>query len=104
MKRLVVGTAAALAPDDPPEEVWDTFLDRVYNRLERKTGWVVFVVGALALTVFGIVLFVTQPWASALTKLLLAVPVVGLAILFVSVLRQRLEVAKTDRYTKEVIR
>ena len=32
------------------------------------------------------------------------VPVAGLVILFLSVLRQRMRVAKTDRYSKEVLR
>jgi len=104
MKRLVIGTAAAFFVDPPPEEVWDTFLDRVYNRLERKFGWVVFILGAVALTVFGLILFITEPWGSALIKLLIAAPVIGLVILFISVLRQRLSVAKTDRYSRDVQR
>lgn len=104
MKALTLGTAAALCAEAPPAEVWDTYLDSVYNQLERRTGWVVFVLGALLLALYGLVLFVAAPWASPLTKLLISVPVVGLFILFVSVLRQRLAVAKTDRYTKEVQR
>lgn len=104
MRCIFCGTSAAFGADSVPEETWDEFLDNVYNRLERKTGWVVFVFGALALTLFGIYVFVMEPWTSALVKLLLATPVVGLAILFVSVLRQRLETIKTDRYTREIHR
>ena len=36
--------------------------------------------------------------------ILLAVLFAGLAILFISVLRQRMLVAQTDRYTKEIKR
>jgi len=104
MKSLVVGTSAALAAEPPPDEVWDSFLDTIYNRLERRTGWAVLIAGVIALTVYGLILFCTEPWAAALTKLLVAVPLVGLAILFTSVLRQRLIAAKTDRYSKEVHR
>lgn len=50
------------------------------------------------------ILFVTLPWASAPVKLLLALPAVGLAILFVSVLRERLAAIKHDRYSREVQR
>lgn len=104
MRRLCWGTSAAFAGDEPPQETWDEFLDNVYNRLERKTGWVVFVFGALCLTLFGTYVFVMEPWTSALVKVLVATPIAGLAILFVSVLRQRLEHLKTDRYTREIHR
>lgn len=104
MRRLFWGTSAAFAAGSLPQETWDEFLDNVYNRLERKTGWVVFVFGALALALFGGYVFVMEPWTSALIKVLVAAPVAGLAILFVSVLRQRLENLKTDRYSKEIHR
>jgi len=104
MRMLFCGTSAAFGAEDLPEEQWDAFLENVYNRLERKTGWVVFVFGVLALTLFGSYVFVMEPWTSALVKLLLATPVVGFAILFVSVLRQRLENLKTDRYSREIHR
>lgn len=103
MKRLVTA-ASRIRFESPPEEVWDTFLDGVYNRMERRFGWVVFIVGAMALAGFGVYVFVREPWVSALVKVLIATPIVGLAILFVSVLRQRLTAAKTDRYSKEIDR
>ena len=103
MKQLVNATSN-LAVDIPPEEVWDTFLDGVYNRMERRTGWLIFVLGAIGLAGFGFYLFITEPWGPALSKLLIATPVAGLVVLFISVLRQRLFVAKTDRYSKEVQR
>jgi anti-sigma factor RsiW len=101
LKRLVVGTTHALAADDPPGEVWDTFLDGVYNRMERRFGWALFAGGLIALIAYGSFLFFTQHWVSAL---LFTVPAVGLGLLFLSVLRQRLRAAVNDRYTKEVYR
>jgi hypothetical protein len=88
----------------PPDEVWDTFRDSVYNRMERKTGWVFFIIGAIALTSFGVYCFIMEPWTTALRKTLIAVPVMGLLVLFVSVLRQRLFVYRTDRYSQEIKR
>ena len=103
MKQFVNATSD-LAVEMPPEEVWDTFLDGVYNRVERQTGWLILILGAIGLTAFGIVVFIMEPWADALTKMLVATPVAGLLVLFISVLRQRLFVAKTDRYSKEIQR
>ena len=104
MRRLFRGTSVAFAAEALPPEDWDKFLDNVYNRLERKTGWMVLVFGALCLALFGTYVFVMEPWTSALLKVLLAAPVAGLGILFVSVLRQRMEGVKSDRYTKEIHR
>lgn len=101
--RLSVGTARALAVPPPPAR-WDHFLDDVYNRIERRTGWWIFVVGVAALAAYGVVLFLREPWAGALTKLLVATPVVGLGVLFLSVLRERLAARKHDRYSREVHR
>jgi len=104
LERLKTGTDAACSLSDPPEEVWDRFLDTIYNRIERRTGWFVLVVGATALALYGITVFFVRPWVSVEVKLLLALPVVGLALLFISVLRQRLRARRTDRYTREIHR
>lgn len=101
MKQLVAATSK-LRFAEPPDDVWDHFLEGVYNRLERKMGWLVFIIGAVVLAAFGIYAFVTEPWGSAFVKVIIAAPIVGLAIVFVSVLRHRLHVAKNDRYSKEV--
>lgn len=103
MKQLV-STTSTLRFESPPEEVWDSFLEGVYNRLERKTGWTIFIIGVIVLAGLSIYFFIAEPWGTALMKLAVATPVVGFCIIFISVLRQRLHVAKTDRYSKEVQR
>lgn len=103
MKQLVAA-ASGLGVKAPPEEVWDTFLDNVYNRIERKTGWLFFTVGVIALAVYGTYHFIVDEWASAAEKTLIAAPIIGLAVLFISVLRQRLFVRRTDRYSRNIKR
>jgi len=103
MERIVAATDR-LRVQIPPDDVWDSFLAGTYNRIERKTGWVAFITGAAVLAVLGVWLFVAEPWASALVKFLIAVPVVGLIVVFVSVLRERLFLAKLDRYSREIQR
>jgi hypothetical protein len=104
MRRLFWGTTSAFAVRDLSEETWDRFMDNVYNRLERRAGWTIFLLGLAGLSLFGSYTFFMEPWTSALVKVLIATPIAGLAILFISVLRQRLESAKTDRYSREVHR
>lgn len=104
MKRLVVGTGETFRMVEPPEVLWDTFLDEVYNRLERKTGWLLLIIGMVALAIYGVILFVSEPWATPLVKALMIIPSAGLIVLFLSVLRQRLRAARNDRYSREVHR
>ena len=101
MKQLVTATSQ-LGIESPPEEVWDTFLDGVYNRVERQTGWVLLISGVAILALIALYWFVAADWGSPLLKMVLGGAAAGLFILFVSVLRQRLRVARTDRYNKEV--
>ncbi|MBI2433224.1 MAG: zf-HC2 domain-containing protein [Candidatus Hydrogenedentes bacterium] len=104
MKRLMVGTSASFRLTEPPDAVWDTFLDNIYNQLERRIGWGIALLGLLALAAYGVVLFYYEPWASNWIKVLLTLPALGLIVIFVSVLRQRLRAARTDRYSQGVHR
>lgn len=102
MKRLVAAANQGIVPL-PDDAAWDGFLDGVYNRVERRTGWVLVVTGLAALVIYGLFLFLAVP-GNPLVKLAVSVPVLGLVVLFISVLRQRLQAAKTDRYSREVQR
>lgn len=104
MRALVRGTTAALHADDPSDPVWDDFFDNVYHRTERKIGWLLLCAGSAGLALYGAFLYLYDPWAPPLVKALIAVPVVGLAVLFASVLRQRLVARVSDRYSREVHR
>jgi len=83
---------------EPAEDVWKTYWQGVYNRLERGTGWVIFAVGLVVLVAYGTYEFITDPGVAALVKVLIAIPIVGLAVLFVSVWREKLVVSRTDKY------
>lgn len=100
--RGVVNAAEELNAPSVDDAVWDAFLDNVYNRLERRLGWVLLILGAVI--VAGLVVYeaVVLPWAPPIIKVLSAVPIAGLGVLFVSVLRQRLHVARSDRYSRDV--
>lgn len=102
--RETVAAADELEPQPLPDEVWDTFLDGVYNRLERRVGWILTVTGASALLLVATYFLIVLPWAPTAVKVAVELLLVGLAILFVSVLRQRLFIVKTDRYSRDVKR
>lgn len=101
---MLVSAASDMEAETLPDDVWDTFLENVYNRLERRTGWTLLILGVASLAGLGLYWFVVAPWASLEMKIFAALPVGGLFILFGSVLRERLFMLKTDKYSRDVKR
>ncbi len=91
-----------------PEREWEEYWSSLYNKLERGIGWIVFSVGAiLTITFVGFQFIkglIRDPKIALYAKVGLLTLILGLAILFVSVLRERLTLCRTDRYSKEVKR
>ena len=87
-----------------PEAVWEKYWDRIYNRIERSIAWFLFIIGALITNGYWIYKVVTDPKLYNIAGLGFVLMVVGFAILFLSVVREKLTVNKTDRYTSEVKR
>jgi len=87
---------------EPEDRVWDQYWDNVYNRLERRMGWVFFSIAGILLGLFGgfkvIEAVILDPGADLMFKVCLVVLILGLAILFASVLRERIYFRQRDRY------
>ena len=89
---------------DLPEVVWEKYWEKIYNRIERSVAWFLFITGALILNGYWIYRVITDPKMYNIVGLGIILTVVGLAILFLSVLREKITVNKTDRYISEVKR
>ena len=89
---------------EPEDHVWQQYWDNVYNRVERGIGWCLFSVAGICLVIyFGFKVIeeiVTDPTVGLLLRASLLVLITGLAVLFVSVARERLYFWKNDRYRK----
>jgi len=87
---------------EPEDRVWEQYWGNLYNRLERGAGWILFSVAAIVLLVYGgfeLIEEITRNRAvGVLLKAGLLALLGGLAILFVSVLRERLYFWSRDRY------
>jgi predicted anti-sigma-YlaC factor YlaD len=87
---------------EPEDRLWQDYWGGVYNRIERGVGWTVFSVAAILLTIYGgfraIEEIIKDPNVELIFKLGLLALIAGLAILFVSVLRERIYFWKRDRY------
>lgn len=85
-----------------PDEVWDRYWRNTYNRFERKIGWTLLSIGAIVLLAAGLYELArhllydeTTPWWIRLGTGFAAA---GVAVLFISVLRERLFVRRRDPY------
>lgn len=92
---------------NPPDEIWDKYWLGIYARLERGLAWILVSIGATVLLVYGgfkvVEELIADPTLAWFIKIAILAIITGLAILFVSVLRERLFVRKTDKY-KEIVR
>jgi len=87
---------------EPEDKIWQDYWSGVYNRIERSLGWIIFSVSAILLTIYGgfklIEEIITDATVGILLKAGLLALIAGLAILLVSVLRERLHFWQKDRY------
>ena len=98
LKKVTVSVKLA----EPEDAIWEQYWSGVYNRFERGIGWILMSVAGIALLVYGgfkaVEELVKDPTVSAILKVVILAFIAGLAVLFVSVLRERLYFWKKDRY------
>lgn len=80
------------------EDKWRESMNDTGVRTSRGIGWLLLIGGVLALAGIAVYEFLTDPGLELHMKLIIGAVYGGLAILFVSVLRQRLIERKTDKY------
>lgn len=89
----------------PPKEAWKVYWTSVYNRLERRIGWILFSIGVMILLFFGgykiVEEIIKDPSISFLLKVGILAVLGGVVVLLVSLIREQLFVRKRERY-KEV--
>jgi anti-sigma factor RsiW len=80
------------------QDVWREMMNEPVTRTSRSIGWLLLIGGVLIAMGIGLVAFVLDSSLSVVEKLVAAAIYGGLALLFYSVLRQRLIERKTDKY------
>ncbi len=93
--------------NDLPLEVWDSYWQSLYRRVERGASWVLISLGAALLLGTGLFYLVRDFFMDSaiaiIPKVGVGALIVGGSFLLVSVARERLFAYNRDRY-KEVIR
>ncbi len=99
---------AGMSLRQPPQEVWDRYWESTYRRAERGIAWILISAGATVLAAFWLWQAASALFQDTSTPFAVRVAVgalsVGLAILLVSVVREKLFTSRRDPYQKEVVR
>ena len=87
---------------EPEDRMWDQYWSGIYNRMERGIGWILLSIGAILLIIFGgfkmIEEIINDPTIGFMLKAGLLIFIAAVAVLFVSVLRERIYLRKKNRY------
>lgn len=87
-----------------PEMYWDEYWRHIYNRIERGVSWIFISLGTILILSFIVWQWLTHLFADTqihpLLKTGIVVFSVGLIVLIVSILREKLMVRKVDKYRK----
>jgi ferric-dicitrate binding protein FerR (iron transport regulator) len=93
---------STMALRSPPEEVWETYWTSVYHRFERGVGWVLLSLGVIVSLSYCLWQAAKQLMADAtippFVKGAILAVIVGGVILFVSVIREKWFVYRSDPY------
>jgi anti-sigma factor RsiW len=106
LRRLKALTAVMRLREAPPE-AWEGFWQRAYNRSERSLGWLLVGLGALVLAGWGATALLRAVLGAdtlpPFVKAAIIAATAGLALLLVSVVRERIHTRARTRY-KDVVR
>ena len=93
---------STMALRTPPEEIWETYWTSVYHRFERGVGWVLLSLGAIVTLSYGLwqaaQALMSDATIPAFIKASILVAIVGAAIVFVSVIREKWFIHRSDPY------
>ena len=100
----VTDTMALKTPDP---EIWETYWYNIYNRIERSLAWIILTIGAGILIIYGLGQASFNIWhdpkISPVVKVGIFGAVLGVFLLLISDLREKLFLRRQERY-KEVQR
>lgn len=87
---------------EPEDKIWQDYWGGIYNRIERGLGWILMSIAGIVLIIYcgfrAIEEIIKDPTVECIVKVGLLALLAGLAILLVSVIRERIYFWKKDRY------
>jgi len=85
-----------------PEMYWDEYWTHVYNKIERGISWILVSIGAILVLAYSLYQamdeFFHNPAEPLIMKIGVGVLILGMIVLFISVIREKLMVRTVDKY------
>ena len=85
-----------------PEMYWDEYWTHVYNKIERGLSWIFISIGAIIILSFvawnAMTRLINDSQMSLFLKFGVIIFIIGMVILLVSILREKLMIKKVDKY------
>ena len=96
-----------VALQKPKDDLWRTYWFSVYHRLERGLAWFLFAIGTGIMLAYGLLQVVLEIWGDTEIPMIIKIgifsAILGVVVLLISVLREKLFMRKNERY-KEIRR
>lgn len=96
--REVNRLTGSITMKDPQDEFWNLYWKGIYRRLERRTAWIFMIAGVGMLVGYELYRAFSSFGRITFQKVALIVLIVGLVLLLVSVVRERIHQYKSDPY------
>ena len=87
--------------ETPEDKIWNNYWSKIYNRLERQIGWILTSISGIILLFYFLVLIFKNILVSNIAvwlKTVIILFLLGISILLVSIIRERLYIMKKERY------
>ena len=87
--------------ETPEDKIWNNYWSKIYNRLERQIGWILTSISGIILIFYFLVSLFKNILASNIAvwlKIVIILFLLGISILLVSIIRERLYIMKKERY------
>ncbi len=88
----------------PDDKYWEIYWSNIYNRIERRVGWIMVSIGSILLTSYAIYYLVASLLFKGeiplVVRIGVVVLVVGFCTLIISVLRERIITSRGDKYER----
>jgi hypothetical protein len=85
-----------------PEMYWDEYWSHIYNKIERGFSWIFISIGAIIILTFvtwnALLTLLNDTEMSTFLKTGIFIFIIGMVVLLVSIIREKLMVRKVDKY------
>ncbi len=83
---------------DPTDEFWDSYWKSLYRRMERRVAWIFIAIGAVMFLLYAAYEIIRSFNEFTWEKVALALVLIGVLLLLISVVRERVHQYRIDRY------